>query len=90
MIDRVLMRIEELVDIIYTIDAGGFQEGYLALLDAFADFLTDMSQKGYTIDINEELHMIQQAVDKKDRVLLADLLLYQIKPAFLNLKNELL
>lgn len=90
MIDKVLIRIEGLIRIIYTMDGGDFQEAYLALLDAFDAFLNDMSEKGYVVDINEELQIIQQAVNKKDRVLLADILLYQIKPAFLGLKNELL
>lgn len=89
MIENILIKIEEIVRIIYTPDLTGFQEAYLSLLDAFSEFLTDMDAKGYIVDINKELQSIQEAMNKNDRVLLADILLYTIKPDFISLREEM-
>lgn len=87
MIDNILECIDEIVEIIYNIDQEGLKEKYLAFLGAIEQFIIKMSEMGYEVDMNKDLMDISAAMEKKDYIWLADILLYTVKPDFENLKK---
>lgn len=89
MIEKVIQSIDNLVDDIYTPDGANVSKYYLELIEAIGLFLEGMVQKGYTVDLREDLEQIQQAVTSKDYILLSDILLYTIRKDFVNLQKEL-
>lgn len=82
---EVLEAIDNLVHSIYTTEQTGVNEYFMALLDALELFVNRMNQAGYQVDINQELLRIQEAFTKKDYVMLADVLLDEVRPEFENL-----
>ena len=78
--EKILVTIEELINIIYSPDQNGFDRVLLQILDMFDKMIQDMLELGYTVDMTEELLPLQNAYMKKDYVELADILLYDIKP----------
>ena len=82
---EVLEAIDNLVHSIYTTEQTGVNEYFMALLDALELFVNRMNQAGYQVDINKELLRIQEAFTKKDYVMLADVLLDEVRPEFENL-----
>lgn len=82
MIEKVLESIEETVDSIYEIGENGILTSYEKMLDALEMFVVKMSENGYQVDMTKELERINHAMQKKDYILLADILSYEIKPEF--------
>lgn len=78
----VIRAINDLVSKIYSIDQVGLNEAFSAFIEELSLFLNRMAKEGYTVEMEEELVQIQQAFEKKDYILLADVLLYQVKPGF--------
>lgn len=89
MIAKVIQSIDNLVEEIYTPDGAKINQYYLEFIEAIGSFLDQMAQKGYTVDLREDLEKIQQAVTYKDYIMLSDILLYTIRKDFTNLKKEL-
>ena len=75
-----LMAIEELANIIYSPDQEELDKAFVNVVDAFTKMIEEMASLGYTVDMTEELMMLQKAYMKKDYIELADVLLYDIKP----------
>lgn len=82
MIEKVIGSIDQLVSAIYDIDQVGLQEKYLAFIDAVGKFIEKMATMGYTVDLNEDLMHIADAMGKKDYTEVADILLYTVKKDF--------
>ena len=89
MIAKVIQCIDNLVDDIYTPDGANISQYYLELIEAIGSFLDGMVQKGYTVDLRDDLEQIQQAITSKDYILLSDVLLYTIRKDFVKLKKDL-
>lgn len=89
MITKVIESIDKLADDIYTPDKGNINQYYLELIEAIGAFLEEMAQRGYTVDLREDLEQIQQAVAVKDYIRLSDILLYTIRKDFVNLQKDL-
>lgn len=89
MIEKVIECIDKLVDDIYTPDKANINQYYLELIEAIGSFLEEMVQRGYTVDMREDLEQIQQAVTIKDYIRLSDILLYTIRKDFINLQKDL-
>lgn len=79
--EKPLSVLEDLVNIIYSPDQEGLDNAFVDILDAFTELVEGMAVKGYTVDMTEELMLLQSAYMKKDYVELADVLLYDIKPS---------
>ncbi len=79
--EKPLSVLEEMVNIIYSPDQEGLDHAFINILDAFTELVEEMATLGYTVDMTEELMLLQSAYMKKDYVELADVLLYDIKPA---------
>lgn len=84
--EGVLNAIENLVSIIYTPDQKGLNDAFGSLVEEISLFLERMLEAGYSVDVNEELLYIQRAFAAKDYTLLADVLLYRVKPGFLEIE----
>ncbi len=82
MAEKVLESIEEIVDSIYQIGENKIITSYAKLLDTLELFIIRMSERGYQVDMTKELEQINHAMQKKDYILLADILTYEIKPEF--------
>jgi hypothetical protein len=78
----VIEAIDHLVMEIYTLEQKELPQRFLDVIDAMGNFIQEMQEKGYSVDLLEELNLIQDAYQRKDYVELADVLLYEIKPAF--------
>lgn len=89
MIEKVIESIDKLADDIYTPDKANINQYYLELIEAIGSFLEEMSQRGYTVDMREDLEQIQQAMTIKDYIRLSDILLYTIRKDFINLQKDL-
>lgn len=89
MIEKVIQSIDKLADDIYTPDKANINQYYLELIEAVGAFLEEMIQRGYTVDLREDLEQIQQAVTIKDYIRLSDILLYTIRKDFVNLQKDL-
>lgn len=89
MIAKVIQSIDNLVDEIYTPDKVNINQYYLELIEAVGAFLEEMVQRGYTVDLRDDLEQIQQAVTVKDYIHLSDILLYTIRKDFVNLQKDL-
>ena len=89
MIAKEIQCIDNLVDDIYTPDGANISQYYLELIEAIGSFLDGMVQKGYTVDLRDDLEQIQQAITSKDYILLSDVLLYTIRKDFVKLKKDL-
>lgn len=85
MIQKVIDAIDQVVEEIYTAEQARLQVYYIAFMDAFSAFLDDMAKMGYTVDMTEDLQKMQQALTIKDYILLSDILLYEVRPDFVNL-----
>lgn len=81
-IETVIKSLDEAVDAIYEIGEDKILTSYTKLLDALENFIVTMSEKGYQVDMTAELMRINEAMQKKDYILLADILSYEIKPEF--------
>ena len=88
MIEKVIESIDQFVEVIYDIDQVGLQEKYLAFIDAIGAFIEKMAAMGYSVDLNEDLMHIADAMDRKDYTEVADILLYTIKTDFQNLELD--
>lgn len=86
MTEKVIWRLDELAAIIHTPEGVGFENGYLAFIDSIIEFLEEMQKAGYSVDLMKELTEIQDIMDKEDRVMLSDFLLYTLKPQFKEIK----
>ena len=84
--ENVLECIEETIDVIYGTGSGKITDAYGRLLNALETFLIAMSEQGYQVDMTQELNRMNMAMQKKDNILLADILAYEIKPEFENLE----
>lgn len=89
MIGKVLEAIENMVQEVHTNDQAKVPECYLAFIDAIAGFIEDMANRGYTVDLSGDLQKIQNAMTKKDYIEVSDLLLYEIRPDFVQLEKDL-
>lgn len=78
--EKPLAAIEEMLNIIYSPDQEGLDHAFVEILDSFTEMIEGMAVKGYSVDMTEELTLLQNAYLKKDYVELADALLYDIKP----------
>ena len=81
-IEKVIKSLDEAVDSIYEIGEDKILTSYTNLLDALENFIVTMSENGYQVDMTKELLRINEAMQKKDYILLADILSYEIKPEF--------
>lgn len=81
-IEAVLKSIDEVVNAIYEIGGDKILISYRKLLDGLEKFIIDMSQKGYQVNMTKELLQIDEAMQKKDYILLADILSYELKAEF--------
>ena len=81
-IEKVIKSLAEAVDSIYEIGEDKILTSYTNLLDALENFIVTMSENGYQVDMTKELLRINEAMQKKDYILLADILSYEIKPEF--------
>lgn len=81
-IEKVIKSLDEAVDSIYEIGEDKILTSYTNLLDALENFIVTMSENGYQVDMTKELMRINEAMQKKDYILLADILSYEIKPEF--------
>lgn len=88
MIQQIIESIEYLIQAIYDIDQKDMQEKYLAFLTNIEQFIKKMAELGYQVDLNEDLIKIENAMKKKDYILLADILLYTVKVDFENFEIE--
>lgn len=89
MIAKVIESIDKLADDIYTPDKANINQYYLELIEAIGAFLEEMVQRGYTVDLRDDLEQVQQAVTVKDYICLSDILLYTIRKDFVNLQKDL-
>lgn len=89
MIAKVIQSIDNLVDDIYTPDKVNINQYYLELIEAIGAFLEEMVQRGYTVDLRDDLEQVQKAVTVKDYIRLSDILLYTIRKDFVNLQKDL-
>ncbi|MDK2807589.1 MAG: hypothetical protein PWP24_322 [Clostridiales bacterium] len=80
--ERVIKAIDALVAIIYTPDQYRLASAFQELVEALIAFVEELEKMGYTVDLTKELLVIQDAFEKKDYVMLADALLYDLKPQF--------
>ena len=87
-IDEIVSLTTEISEHIYMRSQKNVSKLYIRLLDAFAVFLSEMEAMGYHVDLNEELFKLQRAYTKKDYIELSDLLLYEIKPEFEELRQS--
>ena len=85
-IDAVVKAIDTLVDEIYTLEQKELNEKFIDVLDAMDQFIIWMEDKGYIVNMQKELELMQNAYAKKDYAMLADCMLYDIKPQFEELK----
>lgn len=72
--ETLLEIIDQLVDVIYSVDQKGLDLKFIEFLDGIEQYI--QSNK---IELNQELLMLQTAYINKDLVQLADILLYEIK-----------
>ena len=79
---KVIAAIIDLVEEIYTLEQEKIAEKFMGLVDSLDKFITAMAEKGYSVDLTEDLSSIHYAYSNKDYVQLADLLLYELKPQF--------
>lgn len=79
--EKVLEKIEALVDIIYTPDQNGVDHGFIELIDTIGLYIHEVEQSGKSVELDKELQSLQMAYIKKDYVLFADVLLYELKTA---------
>lgn len=89
MIQTVIEKIDQLVMEIYTSDQKEINTYYLEFIDAIGGFIQDMMEKGYTVDLRQDLERIQKAADAKDYIALSDILKYEVRKDFVNLAKEL-
>lgn len=89
MIEQVLEKIEDLVKELHTPDQDKVNERYLDFIDALGVFLEEMHKLGYSVDMSQDLEQVQQAMTKKDYVLLSDILLYTIRRDFVELQKDI-
>lgn len=82
MVDKIIESIDQFVDAIYDIDQVGLQEKYLAFIDNISVFIEKMAEKGYEVNLNEDLTNIAKGMEKKDYTEVADILLYTVKADF--------
>lgn len=82
MVDKIIESIDQFVDAIYDIDQVGLQEKYLAFIDNISVFIEKMAEKGYEVNLNEDLTNIAKGMEKKDYTEVADILLYMVKADF--------
>lgn len=83
--EAVLAGIEKVTDSIYSPDQEELDSAFLELLNELMAFVESMAQSGYSVDMTEELTAIESAYAKRDLVELADILLYDMKPVFLEI-----
>lgn len=89
MIDRVIDKMEEMVDEIYTPDQTNLQQRFLDVIDAIGGFLQWMAEQGYQVDLSEDLEKLQVAMEKKDYIQASDILLLEMQPDFRELKKNM-
>ena len=89
MIENVIASIDKLVDDIYTPDGANINQYYLDFIESIGKFLEWMAQMGYSVDLRNDLEMVQQAMSNKDYIQLSDILLYTIRKDFVNLQKDL-
>lgn len=79
--DEVLLQIDKIVDIIYSVDKVGIDDEFLSLIDVLA-LAVNQEQLSENSSLNAILLNLQEAYEKRDLVDLADVLLYQLKVFF--------
>lgn len=89
MIEKVICKIDQLVEELYTPDQNKVNEYYLELIDTIGAFLDWMAKLGYDVDLRKDLEKIQQAVSIRDYILLSDLIKYEMRPDFVELKKQM-
>ena len=64
--EKPLSVLKEMVNIIYSPDQEGLDNAFVGILDAFAELIEGMAMQGYTVDMTEELTMLQNAYMKNN------------------------
>ena len=85
--EKPLEMIENLVKIIYSPDQIDLDNAFIQVLDSFSEMIMKMEEIGYRVDMTEELELLQAAYVKRDLTELADVLLYDVKPGLLEIKE---
>ena len=89
MIETVISKIDQLVKEIYTVDQNKVNVYYLEFIDAIGAFLQDMMNKGYTVDLREDLEKIQRGMEIKDYIYVSDIIKYDLRKDFEELKKSM-
>ncbi|MBQ3599630.1 MAG: hypothetical protein II992_00295 [Lachnospiraceae bacterium] len=89
MIETVISKIDQLVKEIYTVDQNKVNVYYLEFIDAIGAFLQDMMDKGYTVDLREDLEKIQRGMEIKDYIYVSDIIKYELRKDFEELKKSM-
>lgn len=89
MIPAVITAMDDMVDEIYKLDSENLDIKYQAVIEALARFLELMEANDYTVDMNAELQVLQEAMTIKDYIRVSDCLLYDMKPGLVELAQSL-
>lgn len=88
MITKVINAIDQLVGDIYSVDQEKVNDFFLELADCLIEFIAYMEKQEYSVNIDQEAALIQEAFEKHDYTELADVLLYKVRPQFCTLLEE--
>lgn len=78
---EVLLQIDKIIEIIYSVDKVGIDNEFLVLIDMLVASVNE-EQIAENSSLNTILLNLQEAYEKRDLVDLADVLLYQLKVFF--------
>ena len=84
--EKVIQKIDDIVEIIYSIDKVNLDQAFVELIDCLVAYI-DQEQLVNNVELNEILLNLQNSYSKKDLVELADVLLYQLKAFFESEEN---
>lgn len=79
--DEVLLQIDKIIEIIYSVDKIGIDNAFLVLIDMLVAAVNE-EQIAENSSLNVILSNLQEAYERRDLVDLADVLLYQLKIFF--------
>lgn len=78
MLELVLEKIDNLIEILYSVDKNGIDENFMELIEVLLQLVEAEKLTG-NVEFNQILMELQNAYVKKDLVELADVLKYRLK-----------
>lgn len=77
----------KLIKEIYTVDQNNVDSIFVIFLDRLGELIEKLGSSGYSVDVTDELLIIQRCYEKRDLTELSDYLLYEFKPSILELQS---